>query len=64
MSPDKLELIATLDFCFRWVRARGGTGPWREATIDKFLQIKKDKFDRHEIDEWYNNLVGAGLIEN
>lgn len=63
LRPNTLELIATLDFCFRWVHGRGGNGPWKEATIEKFLQIKKDKFDRAEIERWYQTLVDAGLIE-
>lgn len=64
MSPEALELISTLDFSFRWVRARGGNGPWKEAAIDKFKDIKKDKFTDDEIERWYATLVEAGLIEN
>jgi hypothetical protein len=63
MSPDTLELIATLDFSFRWVRARGGQGPWREAATEKFKEIKKDKFDDGDVESWYDTLVQAGLIE-
>jgi len=63
LSPDALELIATLDFSFRWVRARGGRGPWRQAAIEKFKKIKKDKFEDDDIDRWYDALVTAKLIE-
>jgi uncharacterized protein len=63
LSPDTLELIATLDFSFRWVRARGGGGPWRTSAIQKFRQIKNDKFDDDVINEWYDTLLEAGLIE-
>jgi len=63
LSPDALELIATLDFSFRWVRARGGLGPWRQAAIEKFKKIKKDKFEDDDIDSWYDALVTAKLIE-
>lgn len=62
MSPKTLELIATLDFCFRWVRARGGTGPWKDAAIEKFLHIKKDKFGRADIENGYQTLMQAGLL--
>lgn len=63
MSPDALELIATLDFCYRWVRARGGKGPWKPAAVKKFQEIKKDKFRQEHIDHWYGALVEAKLIE-
>lgn len=63
LSPHTLELIATLDFSFRWVRARGGEGPWRDDAITKFKEIKKDKFSDHDIGAWYKVLVEAGLIE-
>ncbi len=64
LSPETLELIATLDFSYRWVRARGGQGPWKQLAVDKFKNIKKDKFPDDEIDGWYNTLVKAKLIEN
>ena len=63
LSPETLELIATLDFSFRWVRARGGSGPWRQTAIKKFKDIKKDKFDDDEVNDWYDTLVKAKLIE-
>ena len=62
-SPRELELIATLDFAFRWVRAGVGNGPWKTLTIEKFNSIKKEKFDDAEIDTSYDSLVRAGLIE-
>lgn len=64
LSPRTLELIATLDFSFRWVHARGGTGPWKNSTVAKFKEIKKDKFTDEEIDRWYQSLVAAKLIQS
>jgi uncharacterized protein YwgA len=63
LSPNTLELIATLDFSFRWVKARGGLGPWRQAAVEKFRCIKKDKFADADIQKWYDSLVSAHLIE-
>ncbi len=63
LSPDALELIATLDFSYRWVRARGGKGPWKTAAIQKFKSIKKNKFGDDDIDAWYGVLVDADLIK-
>lgn len=64
LSPSILELIATLDYSFRWVRACGGTGPWKQRTVDKFKSIKKEKFTTEQIDRWYDVLVKLALIEN
>jgi uncharacterized protein YwgA len=63
MRPETLELIATLDFSYRWVRATGGNGPWRDRAVSKFKAIKKDKFPEEEIERWYDVLVKVGLIE-
>ena len=62
LSANTLELIATLDFSFRWVRARGGQGPWRQEAIQKFKEIKQGKFADTQIEYWYGALVGAKLI--
>lgn len=63
MDPRLLELIATLDFSYRWVHARGGEGPWKEQTIAKFKEIKGNKFSDSELSQWYERLVNAKLIE-
>jgi uncharacterized protein YwgA len=63
LSPDTLELIATLDFSYRWIRARGLPGPWKSSAIEKFKEIKNDKFSDKEIESWYQVLVNARLIE-
>jgi len=63
LSPKTLELVATLDFSFRWVKASGGDGPWKTEAVAKFKKIKKDKFNDDEIDRWYGALVKAKLIE-
>ncbi|MCA9111816.1 MAG: hypothetical protein KDA52_17820 [Planctomycetaceae bacterium] len=63
MDPDQLELIATLDFCYRWVHARGGNGPWKELTIQKFKQIKGDKFTDSKISDSYDRLARVKLIQ-
>lgn len=64
LSPNTLELIATLDFCYRWIRARGGNGRRKMDVIEKFKQIKEDKFSDQEIEKWYDVLVNAELIES
>src|SRR5262245_45632714 len=38
LDPDHLELLATLDYLYRQKRAGGGSGPWKEGVIDRFLE--------------------------
>lgn len=63
LDPRELEVAATLDYAFRWVKARGGEGPWKDDTIKKFKEIKKDKFTDAKIEEWYSSLTAAKLIQ-
>lgn len=63
LDPQTLELIATLHYCFRWVKAKGGDGPWRELTIAKFKEVKGTKFLDEQINMRYDELVRAELIE-
>ncbi len=63
LKPDELEIAATLDYSFRWVKARGDDGPWKNATIKKFKEIKKSKFEDAKIEVWYGSLMSAGLIQ-
>lgn len=63
LEPKELEVAATLDFAFRWVKARGDQGPWKDETIKKFKAIKKDKFSDVQINDWYESLMSAGLIQ-
>jgi hypothetical protein len=63
MDAATLELIATIDFSYRWVHARGGCGPWKDRAEAKFKEIKGTKFTDSDIDKWYDKLVAARLIE-
>lgn len=63
LDPKELEVAATLDYAFRWVKARGNEGPWKDETVKKFKAIKKNKFADPKIDDWYSRLMSAGLIQ-
>jgi hypothetical protein len=63
LQPDHLELLATLDYLFRQLKAGGGPGPWKERVLARFLDVKKDKFPAQVVSDAYDSLVGAGLIE-
>ena len=44
MDSPNAGIGGDLDFSFRWVHARGGRGPWKDDAIEKFKEIKRDKF--------------------
>jgi len=58
-----LELLATLDFAYRWVKASGGSGPWKDRAVTRFIEIKKEKFAKPLVEKTYDGLVVAGLFE-
>lgn len=63
LQPDHLEMLATLDYLYHQLRAGGGDGPWKARVIDRFMQVKKDKFPRPDVSSSYDTLVRAGLIQ-
>jgi hypothetical protein len=63
LQPEHLELLATLDYLFRQLKAGGGQGPWKERVIIRFLEVKKYKFPVQNIRAAYDSLVQADLIE-
>ena len=63
LKPEHLEVLATLDYCFRQLKAGGGSGPWKDRVIEHFLQVKKDKFPRSEVAEAYDSMASANIIE-
>jgi hypothetical protein len=58
-----LELLATLDYLYRQIKAGGGSGPWKKRVIDRFMEVKRDKFQRTAVSDAYDSMVGANLIE-
>ena len=46
------------------LKAGGGSGPWKERVIDRFLEVKKDRFKRTEVSAAYDSMVNANLIES
>lgn len=61
MSPEKLELLATLHFAFAAERASGSQGPWKERVLRRCREFEQDKFRPAEIGSGYDALVKAGL---
>lgn len=63
LRPDRLELLATLDYLFRWEKATGGDGPWKERVVQRFFKVKGQKFADDEVRTAYDKMASAGLLE-
>jgi uncharacterized protein YwgA len=63
LQPDHLELIATLDYAFREMKATVGKKPTKKKVIARFREFKKEKFKEREIADTYDRLEAAGLFD-
>jgi hypothetical protein len=63
LSPERLELIATLHYLYRELKASGGPGPWKEAVVSRFREVKGDKFPSAEVSDTYDQMVTDKLLE-
>jgi uncharacterized protein YwgA len=63
LKPDHLELIATLDYSFREMKATAGKKPAKSKVMARFKEFKGEKFSDTEIVETYDRLEGAGLFD-
>lgn len=61
LSPDHLELIATLHYAYRELRATRQTKPTAAEVANRFRQFKGDKFDDGAISTAFDQLRTAGL---
>ena len=62
LQPEHLELIATLDYAFREMKATLGKKPPKKKVIARFREFKGDKFNEKEIAETYDRLEAANLF--
>ena len=63
LKPDHLELIATLDYAFREMKATTGKKPAKRKVLARFRDFKGEKFKEKEIAETYDRLEAAGLFD-
>ena len=63
MRPERLELIATLDYLYRQRKASGGRGPWKPVVLSLLQQVKGDKFSSADAARTYDVMVNAGLVD-
>ncbi len=62
LRPDHLELIATLDYAFREMKATLGKNPPKKTVLARFREFKGEKFKEKEIGETFDRLESAGLF--
>jgi len=62
LKPEHLQLIANLDYVFQLEHAKNPKGPVRDAVVERFLSVEKDKFHRKEVEQTYDVLQKAGLL--
>ncbi len=58
-----LELLATLDYLYRQLRAGGGDGPWKERVVARFEEVKGYKFNFDEVSAAYDTLAKTNIID-
>jgi uncharacterized protein YwgA len=63
LKPDHLELVATLDYAFREIKATLGKKPPKMKVIARFREFKGEKFKEKEIVETFDRLEAAGLFD-
>src|SRR5439155_140402 len=63
LKPDHLELVATLDYAFRDVKATAGKKPFRQNVVARFREFKGAKFTDEDIAKTYDQLEAAGLFD-
>jgi uncharacterized protein YwgA len=63
LNPDHLELVATLDYAFRELKATARKKPVRQNVIARFREFKGAKFTDEDIAKTYDQLEAAGLFD-
>jgi len=63
LEVDELELIATLHYAYREVRASASETPKRSVIINRFKVFKGDKFEEQRIESACDRMARAHLME-
>ncbi|MCC7494457.1 MAG: hypothetical protein IT204_19020 [Fimbriimonadaceae bacterium] len=61
LSPVRLELLATLDYLYRWEKAKGAT-PDKAAVAQRLQEVKPGRFAAADVDRTYDQMSQAGLL--
>lgn len=62
MKPEKLELLATLDYIYRQEKSAGKT-PLKQAVVSRLQKVKPDKFTQEDVEQAYDEMIEVGLTE-
>jgi uncharacterized protein YwgA len=63
LEPERQELIATLDYLFRQLRASKDQSPTKEEVLGRFFEVKGGKFPAETVSAAYDSLASAGLLK-
>ena len=63
LQRDHLDLVNLLHYLFRWIKAGGGEGPWKDRVIERFLHLNKEKYTPDAVSADYDAMVRAKLLE-
>lgn len=57
LKPNMLEVIATLDYLLRSEKATGRTTGLKAAVVEKFMQVKKDRYEKQLVESMYDTVA-------
>jgi uncharacterized protein YwgA len=63
-QPESLELIATLDYLYQDEAARAGRSPDKSKVVDRFMRVKKKKFEKSAVEKTYDVLLEAKIFKS
>ncbi|MBW3540004.1 MAG: hypothetical protein KY476_07035 [Planctomycetes bacterium] len=63
LEPDRLELMATLHFAYRQLKASGRGTPSRDAVRSRLRALKGEKFQEAQIEDAIDRLSTIGILD-
>ena len=62
MRPERLELLATLDYLKGWYQVASDTEPLRERVVGRLQELKPGRFPSSDVEKAYDDLERARLF--
>lgn len=62
-APRVLELYATVHFVYREQKAKHREGPWKQTVLERFMNLKKERFNREEVESIYDSMSEVGIFQ-
>lgn len=62
-STKTLELYATVDFVYREQRAMQKEGPWKQAVLERFMNLKGTRFSQEQVESIYDSMCNTGIFD-